>query len=231
MVPIHSDIVEEKEREVGITGEHVVVRPRAVRAVASAAVGSGVLPPAPPPASSLPAESLVDIESLVHGDGTCESRKAQWHSTGDLARLCKTTVRTVRFYEESGLLEPLTRSDGGHRMFRGDSPDRLQLIMDLREAGLSLQEVRELFELKACATDAPAAATKMRAVLEARVANVHEKIAVLRRLRDELGGMLNVLRECQGCDATDFPRACANCDVMKTEELPRAMRLLWKCTG
>lgn len=166
---------------------------------------------------------------LVLGE-TCEAKKTVWLSTGDLARTCKTTVRTVRFYEESGLLDSLTRSEGGHRMFRGDAADRLQLIMDLREAGLSLQEVRELFELKASATDAPTAAAKMRAVLEARVATVHEKIAVLRRLRDELGGMLNVLHECQGCTA-DFPRSCAGCDVMKADDLPRAMRLLWKCTG
>lgn len=223
MVPIHSDNVDEKEQQAGITGEHVVVRPRVARPVDGT--------PRAVEARDTASESMASVESLVHGDGSCEARKSQWHSTGDLARLCKTTVRTVRFYEESGLLEPLTRSDGGHRMFRGDAPDRLQLIMDLREAGLSLQEVRELFELKACATNAPAAATKMRAVLEARVATVHEKIAVLRRLRDELGGMLSVLRECQGCDATDFPRACASCDVMKADELPRAMRLLWKCTG
>lgn len=173
-------------------------------------------------------------DSLVTGrlaTEACEARKREWMSTGDLARKCKTTVRTVRFYEESGLLEPLTRSDGGHRMFRGDAPDRLQLVMDLREAGLSLQEVKELFELKAGATAAPEAATKMRAVLEARVSTVHDKIACLRRLRDELNGMLSTLRECERCDASDFPRACGSCDVMKTEELPRAMRLLWKCSG
>ncbi len=161
----------------------------------------------------------------------CEAKKREWMSTGDLARHCKTTVRTVRFYEESGLLDSLTRSCGAHRQFRGDAPDRLQLIMDLREAGLSLQQVRELFELKAGAANPTEAATRMRAVLEERVEMVHEKIAVLRRLRDELGCMLNSLSECERCDAADFPRACRGCDVMKTEELPRAMRLLWKCTG
>ena len=180
------------------------------------------------PASLLPSEGLVGRP--LSGEA-CEARKREWMSTGDLARQCKTTVRTVRFYEESGLLEPLTRSDGGHRMFRGDAPDRLQLVMDLREAGLSLHEVKELFELKAGATAAPEAATRMRAVLEARVSTVHDKIAVLRRLRDELNGMLSTLRECERCDATDFPRACRSCDVMKTDELPRAMRLLWKCSG
>jgi DNA-binding transcriptional MerR regulator len=187
------------------------------------------LPPSDGPSGQFTVPGSSGSEGL--SGEACEARKREWMSTGDLARHCKTTVRTVRFYEESGLLDSLTRSCGAHRQFRGDAPDRLQLIMDLREAGLSLQQVRELFELKASATNAPEAATRMRAVLEERVGMVHEKIAVLRRLRDELGCMLNSLSECERCERADFPRACGGCDVMKTEELPRAMRLLWKCTG
>jgi DNA-binding transcriptional MerR regulator len=159
----------------------------------------------------------------------CAEKKNVWLSTGDLARVCKTTVRTVRFYEESGLLAPLTRSEGGHRLFRGDAPARLQLVMDLREAGLSLQEVRDLFEMKAGAAGPKDAAEQMRSVLVGRIAAANEKIAVLRRLRDELSAMVGVLDECGRCATPDFPRACTGCDVMKSEDLPRPMRLLWRC--
>lgn len=178
-------------------------------------------PPADPPSGQLALDRISAEE--------CEARKNLWLTTGDLARVCGTTVRTVRFYEESGLLAPLTRSDGGHRMFRGDAPDRLQLVMDLREAGLSLQEVRDLFEMKSAAAGAKAAAEEMRAVLSSKIAAANEKIAVLRRLRDELSSMVGVLDECARCTSPDFPRACHGCDVMKSEELPRAMRLLWRC--
>lgn len=181
-----------------------------------------------PDSLSSPAESA-PVEAI--DSPGCDAKKTTWLSTGDLARSCGTTVRTVRFYEESGLLAPLTRSEGNHRMFRGDAPDRLKLVMDLREAGLSLQEVRELFELKAAATEPKAAAAQMRNVLAARIAAANEKIASLRRLRDELSSMLGTLDECGRCTATDFPRACHTCDVMKDEELPRAVRLLWRCNG
>lgn len=227
MVPISQGTVSDANKAGSVMARLVDV-PAGGRSASSAATALSSSGPVPSTGEYEVAASPARLPVLGE---TCEAKKAVWLSTGDLARTCKTTVRTVRFYEESGLLDSLTRSDGGHRMFRGDAADRLQLIMDLREAGLSLQEVRELFELKATASDAPAAAAKMRAVLEARVSTVHEKIAVLRRLRDELGGMLNVLHECEGCGATDFPRACAGCDVMKADDLPRAMRLLWKCTG
>ena len=38
-------------------------------------------------------------------------------TTGEMARLSKTTLRTVRFYEEAGILAPIGRTEGGHRVF------------------------------------------------------------------------------------------------------------------
>lgn len=150
--------------------------------------------------------------------------------TGELARACHTTVRTVRFYEESGLVEPLDRKDGGHRLFRQGTEERLRLIMDLREAGLSLQEIKELFELKGQSRSAKEAARRMGDAIERRAEDLQAKIAVLRRLRDDLAAMAAVLHECEPCEATRFPERCPTCDVMARPDLPRAMRLLWSTT-
>lgn len=152
-------------------------------------------------------------------------------STGDLARHCETTVRTVRFYEEAGLIEPDQRSDGGHRMFRPDQLAKLQLIMDLREAGLSLQDIKALFELKKGCPSAEQASTEMAEALEAQIACMTKKIAVLRRLREELASMVSAIRECAHCDHHEFHAKCDGCDVMQRPELPRAMRLLWSSKG
>ena len=56
-----------------------------------------------------------------------------------MARLSESTLRTVRFYEQEGLIEPERRSACGHRLFSGRELLKLQLALDLREAGLSLQ--------------------------------------------------------------------------------------------
>ncbi len=150
--------------------------------------------------------------------------------TGELARACHTTVRTVRFYEESGLIEPLDRKEGGHRLFPAGTEERLQLIMDLREAGLSLVEIKELFELKAHSRSANEAAHRMGEAIVRRAESLQEKIAALRRLRDDLAAMAAVLHECEPCDEARFPERCATCDVMARPDLPRSMRLLWNTT-
>ena len=166
------------------------------------------------------------------GQGGCSGKaEGPLLSTGDRARHCDTTVRTVRFYEEAGLIEPDARSDGGHRMFEPAQKQKLQLIMDLREAGLSLQDIKALFALqKGCGT-AQQASAQMAETLEAQIACMTKKIAVLRRLREELASMVATIRECEQCDHHEFHEKCGGCDVMHRPELPRAMRLLWSSKG
>lgn len=152
-------------------------------------------------------------------------------TTGDLARECETTVRTVRFYEEAGVLCPDKRSQGGHRLFGEADLEKLKLIMDLREAGLSLNDIRRLFDLKREHATAEHASAAMAEVLEAQIVDMQRKIAVLRRLREELAATVAIIGECQGCESKTFPSACGDCDVMGRGDLPRAMRILWGREG
>ena len=148
-------------------------------------------------------------------------------TTGDLARECETTVRTVRFYEEAGVLCPENRSEGGHRLFGRADLEKLQLIVDLREAGLSLNDIRGLFELKREHRTPETASRAMNVLLQSQIDCMQRKIAVLRRLREELASTVAIIEECTSCESRDFPKQCDGCDVMKQSSLPRAMRLLW----
>jgi DNA-binding transcriptional MerR regulator len=148
-------------------------------------------------------------------------------STGDMARLGGTTLRTVRFYEEEGLITPAARSEGGHRMFSHDELHKLQLVGDLRECGLSLCDIKALFELKARCPSAEDASTKLSDLLEQQIDQMQKRIPLLRRLREELASAISVLRECHSCHDTTFPTSCKGCDVLTRPDLPRAVRLLW----
>ena len=148
-------------------------------------------------------------------------------TTGEMARLTGSTLRTVRFYEEAGLLCPKGRSEGGHRLFAETDLHKLQLILDLREAGLSLQGIKALFELKmTCATPDEASA-RMTCILERSIDEMQRKIAKLRRLREELASTLTVISECRTCARPAFPRGCGECEMLDRTDLPRAVRLLW----
>jgi len=164
---------------------------------------------------------------LVAEPETTIAERARPLTTGDLARACNTTVRTVRFYEEAGVLCPENRSQGGHRLFGPANLQKLQLIMDLREAGLSLQDIPSLFDMKKEMRSAAEASEAMSAVLERQIVEMQRKIAVLRRLREELASTVAIIGECQHCET--FPLTCGGCDVKGRSDLPRAMRLLWDC--
>jgi MerR family transcriptional regulator, repressor of the yfmOP operon len=57
------------------------------------------------------------------------------------------TARTIRYYEEVGLLEPAARSEGDYRLYDASDLDRLQFIRSLRDdAGFSLSQIRQLLE-------------------------------------------------------------------------------------
>ena len=57
------------------------------------------------------------------------------------------TTRTIRYYEEVGLLEPAARSDGDYRLYDASDLDRLRFIRSLRDdAGFSLAQIGQLLE-------------------------------------------------------------------------------------
>jgi DNA-binding transcriptional MerR regulator len=150
-------------------------------------------------------------------------------TTGDMARLTGNTLRTVRFYEEAGILRPDRRSAGGHRLFSQRELERLQFITDMRAAGLSLDEIRALLELKVRAQTGEQAAAAALEALDVQVAALEAKIEVFSRLRRELDQARQILHSCRDCkDDRLFPDACNECGVMTGRaDLPQSMRVLW----
>jgi len=152
-----------------------------------------------------------------------------------MARLSNSTLRTVRFYEEEGILRPARRTDGGHRLFERTELDRLMLVTDLRLAGLSLDDIKAILEVKRAAATGSAAAESAIRVLGARITELKEKLTVLNRLRDDLEETSQIVSSCLACqNEVSFPDGCAKCSVMTTHPvLPRSVRVLWsvgQCT-
>lgn len=156
-------------------------------------------------------------------------REGQLLTTGEMARLSNSTLRTVRFYEEEGILRPARRTDGGHRLFERTELDRLMLVTDMRMAGLSLDDIKAILDLKKSAVSGAAAAEQATRVLAARIDELKEKLAVLNRLRDDLEETTKIVEPCMRCDdERSFPNACDTCSVMSSHPvLPRSVRVLW----
>jgi DNA-binding transcriptional MerR regulator len=108
------------------------------------------------------------------------------------------TPRSVRYYEEMGLLRPAARSEGDYRLYDETDLERLRFIKGLRDdAGFSLAEIAQLLEDEAArerghaafhATTDPA---ERRRILCERVASFERQIQTLQRKIDRLQAMVD----------------------------------------
>lgn len=65
-------------------------------------------------------------------------------STGELAKLCNVSVRTVQYYDKKGILEPSELSEGGRRIYSEDDINKLRCICLYKALGFSLDEIKRL---------------------------------------------------------------------------------------
>lgn len=66
------------------------------------------------------------------------------YTTGEIAKLCGVTVRTVQYYDQRGILIPSELTDGGRRLYSEDDIRRLKIICFLRDLGLPIDSISQL---------------------------------------------------------------------------------------
>jgi DNA-binding transcriptional MerR regulator len=115
---------------------------------------------------------------------------------GDVAKLTGTTPRTIRYYEEIGLLPTAgDREPGAHRTYEEGDVERLTELLRLKDLlGISLEELRDLVS----AEDARAALrrewrggvddpVRRREILEESLVHIAKQLELVRRRREEMG--------------------------------------------
>lgn len=147
-------------------------------------------------------------------------------STGDLARRTGTTLRTVRFYEEAGMLKPSALGKGGRRLYTEADLLKLALITDLRELDLSLDEIKGLLQLRDGCADAPQLAERFTQALAEQLERTQRRLAALQRLGAEFSAALQVLGACRSCDTRLHSHSCNQCEVVAREETPRIIKIV-----
>jgi DNA-binding transcriptional MerR regulator len=148
-------------------------------------------------------------------------------SSGDLARATGNTVRTIRFYEEEGLLKPAVVSDGGHRRYTEDDLERLQLITDLRELGLSLCEIRSILEIRAGCHNAAEFAIRFQEVIAGHLEQAQRRLERLKRVKKEIYDALATLQERLSSSGIE---QCP-CAIAEAAGAPRIVKVLARQHG
>ena len=129
---------------------------------------------------------------------------------GALAARAGINLQTVRYYEREGLIPPPPRKSSGHRAYSPDALRRLRFIRHTQQLGFSLKEIRELLSLR-LEPDEPC--LNVIRQIEARTADVEQKIAQLRAIRDAL------IRLSQSCDGSCPVSECPILENLDAEAL------------
>ena len=64
------------------------------------------------------------------------------YTAGELAKILNVSARTVRFYDEKGILKPLDHSESGYRLYDDSSVEKLEKILLLRFLDFSIEQIR-----------------------------------------------------------------------------------------
>lgn len=114
---------------------------------------------------------------------------------GELATATGLTVRTLRHYDQIGLLQPRMRTGSGYRIYSEDEVRRLQQIRSLQALGFSLEQIGTMLD----GSDAP-----LSEVIGWQVAAVDRELATLHRLRARLHAVSAELQRSEQVDIDDL---------------------------
>jgi MerR family Zn(II)-responsive transcriptional regulator of zntA len=144
---------------------------------------------------------------------------------GKLARMTGITPRTLRFYEEIGLITPTEHSIKGNRLYSRDCVDKIVTINNLKEYGLKLSEIEEIFRAKEKAPNKKDAVGKIKTILTEQEKALNFKIAFLNKMREELHSTLQVLEGCPTCRFEPLEKYCQEC-IFYEGEIPTTFKAL-----
>lgn len=104
-------------------------------------------------------------------------------TVGSAARETGLSAKAIRLYERKGLLAPAERTEAGYRLFSPDDTAVLHFIRRAKALDLSLEEIKTILDLQRGGEQPCQLVTS---ILDAHLAEIDQKLADLRRLRDSL---------------------------------------------
>jgi len=145
---------------------------------------------------------------------------------GGVADLLKTTVRTIRYYEEEELLEP-HRTNGGTRLYSQQHVNRLKAIIHLVENGFSLDVIRLIATVRTTCTTGNEGSIKVADTIDHVVKEIEDQIESLKKLKLELTAAYKQVKKCADCKNEPSSQGCLACLINKSLSKIEVLNLIW----
>lgn len=130
--------------------------------------------------------------------------------TGELAAAAGLTAKTVRFYEQAGLLPEPPRTAGGYRDYPPQTAHRLAFVREAQAAGLTLADIRSVLALR---DSGEAPCSHVADLIDQHLADIERRMAELRTTR-------SALRTLAARAATIDPATCSEADICRIIDTP-----------
>jgi len=109
-----------------------------------------------------------------------------YYQIGELSNSVGMSPRTIRYYEEIGLLNSVKRIEGGKRVYTDRDIQRLKFIKRLKHLGLTLSEMHELEDIYQIHRTNRKVLSRLLELLENHVGKINERIQNLERLKEDV---------------------------------------------
>ena len=143
------------------------------------------------------------------------------YTTGEIAKLCGVTVRTVQYYDTRGILIPSALSEGGRRLYSEDDLKRMKVICFLRELDISIDAISQILKEEHPEKVIALLIEQQESVLLDEISEKQEKLEKLQELKNGLKNKATVSLETIGDIAV----------IMEGKKKLRSMRRMMILTG
>lgn len=135
------------------------------------------------------------MATQAHGISPHAAPRQDTYAIGEISRMVNLSQRTIRYYEEIGLLYSVRRIENGKRVFTDGDVRRLKFINRLKVLGLSLAEMVELEKIYRKQRNNREILPKLLEILDERAGQIDDRISQLVALKKEIRDYQNRLRE------------------------------------
>ena len=129
------------------------------------------------------------------------------YTIGEMAKAVEVAASTVRYYERSGLLKPVGRTEGNYRVYGREEMKRLRFIRAAQSAGFTLEDVKSLILFR---TGETAPCKEVQSLIEHRLSELRERLRELRQVETHLKAAL------EACKGTEEEGRCEVLEELST---------------
>lgn len=143
-------------------------------------------------------------------------KKKYW--IGDVSKEFGISLRTIRYYEELGLLRPKGRTAGHFRLYSDGDMARLKAIQTLKNLGYPLRDIQDVMKVASSSNTGHELVTSILADLQRQEKTAKHQLKWCKEALKNIATTSELLAKCMGCSKKPTKSHCLHCGVFPSEE-------------